>query len=123
MNYKAFYIIGCVDICLYELNETFTSDNMTQVDHSKGDVMTAKKIHIFAVKAQQQGSKLIDPGEGALTGKTMFVNIGREKSFASAFRPLTVAPVYGLILTRRQALLNNIERAVQLFACDGERRG
>ena len=34
-----------------ELNETFTSENMTQVDHSKGDVMTAKKIHVFAVKA------------------------------------------------------------------------
>jgi len=65
---------GCEVLFGIELNETFTSENMTQVDYSKGNVVAAKKTHIFAVKAQQQGSKLIDPGECALTGKTMFVN-------------------------------------------------
>ena len=57
---------------------------MTQVNHGKGNQVTAHEIDIPAVKAQQQRPELVHPGEGALTGETPFVDLRIEQAFAPA---------------------------------------
>lgn len=51
------------------------SKNMAQIDHTKGDKMSTHVIHILAVIANNESAKLVKPGKGAFTRKTMLVNV------------------------------------------------
>jgi hypothetical protein len=67
---------------------------MTQVNHSERDMVSAQEVGVFPVKADEQGTKLIDPGETAFIGKTAFVDLGIEQAFAPALGSLTIAFVF-----------------------------
>lgn len=67
---------------------------MAQVNHGIGDVVSTEKIGIFALKAYQQRTKLIDPGKTALVREAMLVNGRVEQAFPSAFRLLAIARVF-----------------------------
>src|SRR5215204_2629270 len=68
---------------------------MTKIDESISQIMTAQKIHCFAVKAQNQCPEFINPSESTLTGEALFVDVGVEKTLASPFHSLTIACVLG----------------------------
>ena len=68
---------------------------MAQVDHRESDVVATHEVHILAVKTDEQSSEFVDPGKGTLTGKTMFVDVGIEKTLTTAFGMLAAAPVFG----------------------------
>lgn len=68
---------------------------MAQVDHRESDVVATHEVHILAIKTDEQSSEFVDPGKGALTGKTMFVDVGIEKALTTSFGMLAVAPVFG----------------------------
>jgi len=68
---------------------------MAQVNHSESDVMSAKKVGIFVIKADQQSAKLVDPGETAFAGKTLAVNGGIEQAFTAPPGRFAVAFILG----------------------------
>ena len=68
---------------------------MTQINHGEGDIMPAEKVDSFAVIADHQGPKLVDPSETALTAKALFVDRGIEQTLASALGGFAVAGVLG----------------------------
>jgi hypothetical protein len=49
------------------------------------NVMSAHKVSRFAVKANEQGTELVNPGEGSLSGETQLVDFRVEEPFRSAF--------------------------------------
>jgi len=51
---------------------------VAQIDHAEGDEMSAHEVHVLVVISNEQGAKLVNPGKGAFTGKTLFVDIGIE---------------------------------------------
>jgi len=55
---------------------------MTQVNHSERDMVNTQEIGVFPVKADEQGTKPIDPGETAFIGKPSFVDLRVEQAFA-----------------------------------------
>jgi hypothetical protein len=55
---------------------------MTEVNHSKRDMMSTQQVSIFTVKPDKQGTELIDPSKTALAGEALFVNLGVEQAFA-----------------------------------------
>ena len=67
---------------------------MTQVDHGKGDVMTTHEVHVLAIKSYEQGSELVNPGEGAFAGETVFVDRRVEQALATALGVLAVTLVF-----------------------------
>lgn len=70
---------------------------MTKVNHGEGQVMPAKKVSIFAIIADQQSAKLVNPGKTTLTDEASLVNTSIEEAFASAFRQFAVALIVGNI--------------------------
>lgn len=64
---------------------------MTQINHSKRDMMSTQAVGILPVKSDKQCAKLIDPSETAFVGKAPFVHLGIEQAFASAFGHLAIA--------------------------------
>ena len=59
----------------YELIETYLATNMSKVNHSISDKMSAHEISIFPFKSDEQGTKFINPSKRPLTSKSPFVNI------------------------------------------------
>ena len=47
---------------------------MTQINESKSQVMRTEKVGVFAVKAKEQRSKLVNPSKTAFTGEAQFVD-------------------------------------------------
>ena len=68
---------------------------MAQVDHRESDEVATHEVDILAIKTDEQSPEFVDPGKGALTGKTMFVDVGIEEALTTSFRMLAVAPVFG----------------------------
>ena len=64
---------------------------MTQVNESKSEMMSAKKMGILAVIADDQSAKLVDPRKTAFTGEALFIDGGVEEAFPSAFDGFAVA--------------------------------
>ncbi len=58
---------------------------MTQVDQSVDDVVGAEEVGGFAVKTDEQGTELVDPGEGPFAGEALLVDVWVEEAFSSAF--------------------------------------
>jgi hypothetical protein len=58
-------------------------------------MMSTQKISIFIIKADQQRPKLVDPGEAALTGETLFVNVGIEQALTPAPGLFAITLVFG----------------------------
>lgn len=67
---------------------------MTQVNHSKSDVMITYEIDILAFKTYQQGSEFVNPGKRTFAGKAMLVDGRVEETLATAFGMLAVALVF-----------------------------
>lgn len=68
---------------------------MTQVNHGKSDKVTTHEKGVAAFKTQQQGAKLVNPGERALTGETAFVDVRVEQAFATTLSSPAIAFVLG----------------------------
>lgn len=68
---------------------------MTQVDKGISQIMASQEKGCFAIKTQNQGSKLVDPSESVFAGEALFVDGGIEQALASAFHSLAVARVLG----------------------------
>ena len=68
---------------------------MTQVNHSKGDVMSAKKVSILAIKADEQSAELVNPGEGAFTDEPLPIKLSVEQTFTPTLGCFAVAFVLG----------------------------
>lgn len=64
---------------------------MTQVNERKSEMMSAKKVGVFAVITDEQRSKLVNPSETAFRGETLFVNERVEEPFSSPLGLFTVA--------------------------------
>ena len=58
---------------------------MTQINECKSEMMSAKKVDVLAVKANEQGSEFVHPGKTAFTGETSFVDDCVEEAFTSPF--------------------------------------
>lgn len=56
-------------------------------------MMSAKKVGIFAIIANKQGSKLVNPGKTALTAEPLLIDRCIEKAFTPAFDGFPVALV------------------------------
>lgn len=67
---------------------------MTQVNHSESDIMAAKKVGSFAIKADKQSAELVNPGEGAFTGETLTVHLGAKQAFTPALGGFAVARIF-----------------------------
>lgn len=67
---------------------------MTKIDERVNDVVSAHKVSGFAVKANRQSTKLVNPSRSTLAGKAQFVDIGVEPAFTSAFGALAGAGVF-----------------------------
>lgn len=68
---------------------------MPQVNHGKSEMMSTKKVGVFAVKTKQQSAELVDPGETALAGEAAFIDLRVEEAFPSALGAFAVALVFG----------------------------
>jgi hypothetical protein len=68
---------------------------MPQVNHSERDMMSTQEVGVFPVKADEQGTKLIDPGETTFIGEAAFVDLRVEQAFAPPFGSLAIAFVLG----------------------------
>ena len=55
--------------------------------------MAAHEKHIVVIKADQQGAKLVDPGERALAGEAVFVDFGVKQASAAPFGLFAIALV------------------------------
>ena len=64
---------------------------MAQVNECKSKVMSAKKVGIFAVIANEQCSELVDPSKAALAAEALPVDRGIEQAFTPAFDGFPVA--------------------------------
>jgi len=89
--------------------------------------MSTKEVDIFAIKADQQSAKLVDPGKAALTGETLFVNIRIEQAFTSAFRCFAVPFVFDHVGNRPVieadfAGVTGIEGTVSIEKCTSNRQ-
>ena len=51
-------------------------------------------MSLLAVKADEQGTKLVDPSKTALRSEATFIDIRIEQAFASAFGGLAMALVF-----------------------------
>lgn len=63
---------------------------MSQVYHSKGEMMPAQEVDTLDIKAQQESAKLVNPRKTALAGKTTVVKRGVKAAFTSAFGGFTI---------------------------------
>ena len=68
---------------------------MAQIDHSESDVVATHEVHILAIKTYEQSPEFVDPGKGALAGKTVFVDVWIEEALTASLGMLAVAPVFG----------------------------
>jgi hypothetical protein len=68
---------------------------VAQVDHGQGNVVATHEVYILAIRSHEQIPESVDPGKGALAGKTMFVDVGIEEALATAFGVPAVASVFG----------------------------
>lgn len=64
---------------------------MTQINEREREMVSAKKVGIFAVIANQQGAKLIDPSEAPFRREALFVDGRVEQALPSAFGRFAVA--------------------------------
>ncbi len=48
--------------------------DVAQIDHTKGDKMSAHEVDMLAVITNDESRELINPGKGAFTGKAMLVD-------------------------------------------------
>jgi hypothetical protein len=81
----------------------------------------------FAVKAHQQGTKLIDPGKCPFAGKAQFVDRGVEQAFASAFVLFAGTFVFhnvgnDMVVETRPASGFGVKGSIgiEVAACDGK---
>ena len=70
---------------------------MAKIDKSKDNMVSAQEVGILAVKADEKGTKLINPGKATLRSKAAFVNLGVEKAFTPTFRLLAIAPIFWVL--------------------------
>jgi len=69
-------------------------NDMAQIDHSKGDEMSAKETRISAFEPYQQSFEFIDPGKRSFRSEAVFVDFCIEQSFTTSFGGLAVASVF-----------------------------
>ncbi len=99
---------------------------MTEVDEGVDDVVSAHEVRCFPVKANQQGTELVNPSKSPLTGKAQFVDIAVEQAFASAFGTLTGTRVFHdvgneLVIEACPASRFGVKGSIgiEVAACDG----
>jgi hypothetical protein len=68
---------------------------MRKVNQSENKEMPTQKVDIFAVITDQQSAKLVDPGEGRLTGETLVVDQRIEQALSSSLGLLAIAGIFG----------------------------
>ena len=100
---------------------------MTKVDQSKGEMMSAQKVGVLAVIANEQGAELINPGETAFTGETLLVDGRVEKTLTPAFDGFAVALVLtdignDLMIEANLARVPRIKSAVGIEIGSGKRQ-
>lgn len=59
--------------------------------------MKAEKVHLLALKPNEEPLEFINPGKCAFSNKAFFVDGGVKMALAPAFRSLTIAFVFGNI--------------------------
>ena len=64
---------------------------MTQVNERKSEMVSTKKVGVFAVIPEEQRPKLVNPSETAFSGELLFVNERVEELFSSLFGQFAVA--------------------------------
>src|ERR1039457_1578023 len=92
---------------------------MTQVDQGKSEMMTCQEISVLAVKTNQKGTKLVNPGKRTLTDKTVFVDFSVEEPLASALEIFTIAFVFShvghnLMIETHFPSLFRVKRAIRI---------
>lgn len=100
---------------------------MTQVDQSKSDVMRTQEVGILAVEADEQGAELVDPGETALTGKAVFVDLGVEQALAPSLWLFPVPYVFRdirdeLVIEAHAACVTGVKGSVGVEVGPGNRQ-
>jgi hypothetical protein len=63
---------------------------VVQVDQGEGNGVATHEVHILPIKTDEQSPESVDPAKGALTGKTMFVDVGIEEALTTSFGMLAL---------------------------------
>jgi hypothetical protein len=70
------------------------SELIPQVNHGKSNEGCAKEVDIFAVKTNKEMTKLVNPGEGTLGDKAVFVNVFVKQTLGAWFSFVAVADIF-----------------------------
>ena len=98
---------------------------MTQINERESEMVSAQKVSIFAVIANEQGTELIDPGKATFRGEALFVNGRVEQAFPSAFGRFAVAFVLSnvgndLVIETNLARIHGIKGTVGVEIRSGD---
>jgi hypothetical protein len=66
---------------------------VTQVDHRKGNVMSAQEASIVPFKPNEQPFEFVHPGKGAFGTETVVIDISIEKTLPTRFGLLPITQV------------------------------